>query len=70
MKRSELKELIKDIVLAEVEGYTGPKGKSNYYDGETPGLTTKVMNTILMNLAKSAKDIDNGEEDEDSNNED
>ena len=49
MKRSELKELIKDIVLAEVEGYTGPKGKSNYYDGETPGLTTKVMNTILMN---------------------
>ena len=65
MRRSELKELIKDIVLAEVEGH---KGRSNYYDGETPGLTTKVMNTILMNIAKSAKDIDNGEED--SNNED
>ena len=65
MKRSELKELVKDIVLAEVEGH------SQYYPGgKTPGLTTKVMNTILMNIAKSAKDIDNEKEDEDSNNED
>lgn len=64
MTKSELKELIRETILTEMEGY------SKYYDGKTPGLTTDVINTILMNIAKSAEKIDSEEEDKDSNTED
>jgi len=47
MERSELKEVIRETILTEIEGY------SKYYPGgKTPGLTKNVMDTILMNIAK------------------
>lgn len=47
MKKSELKQLVKEILL-ETKGY------SKYYPGgKTPGLTSKTLNQILLNIAKS-----------------
>jgi len=47
MTKSELKEIIRETILTEMEGH------SKYYPGgKTPGLTKKVMDTILMNIAK------------------
>lgn len=47
MTKSELKEIIRETILTEMEG------SSKYYPGgKTPGLTKKVMDTILMNIAK------------------
>jgi len=47
MNKSELKEIIRETILTEMEG------NSKYYPGrKTPGLTKKVMDTILMNIAK------------------
>ena len=65
MTKTELKEIIKETILTEMEG------SSKYYPGgKTPGLTTKVMDTILMNIAKGngapkeekPKEINEGEE--------
>ena len=56
MTKSELKEIIRETILTEMEG------NSKYYPGgKTPGLTKKVMDTILMNIAKGT---DETEEDE------
>lgn len=47
MKKSKLKQLVKEILL-ETKGY------SKYYPGgKTPGLTSKTLNQILLNIAKS-----------------
>jgi hypothetical protein len=47
MTKSELKEIIRETILTEMEG------SSKYYPGgKTPGLTKKVMDTILLNIAK------------------
>jgi hypothetical protein len=61
MNKSELKEIIRETILAEMEG------NSKYYPGgKTPGLTKKVMDTILMNIAKGTdapeKELKEGEE--------
>ena len=61
MTKSELKEIIRETILTEMEG------NSKYYPGgKTPGLTKKVMDTILMNIAKGTdapeKEIKEGEE--------
>ena len=61
MTKSELKEIIRETILTEMEG------NSKYYPGgKTPGLTKKVMDTILLNIAKgtdaSEKEIKEGEE--------
>jgi len=48
MTKSELKEIIRETILTEMEtGYS-----NRYPGGKTPGLTKKVMDTILMNIAK------------------
>ena len=60
MTKSELKEIIRETILTEMEG------NSKYYPGgKTPGLTKKVMDTILMNIAKGTdapEEIKEGEE--------
>ena len=61
MTKSELKEIIRETILTEMEG------NSKYYPGgKTPGLTKKVMDTILLNIAKGTdapeKEIKEGEE--------
>ena len=58
MTKSELKEIIRETILTEMEG------SSKYYPGgKTPGLTKKVMDTILMNIAKGGvNDVKKDEE--------
>jgi hypothetical protein len=61
MTKSELKEIIRETILTEIEiGYS-----NKYPGGKTPGLTKKVMDTILLNIAKgtdTSKEIKEGEE--------
>jgi nitrogen fixation/metabolism regulation signal transduction histidine kinase len=65
MTKSELKELIRETILTEMEGY------SKYFPGgKTSKLDTKTLNTILTNLAKSAKEVDVEKEETMDNNED
>jgi len=61
MTKSELKEIIRETILIEMEGH------SKYYPGgKTPGLTKSTMDTILMNIAKGTdapqKELKEGEE--------
>lgn len=47
MKKNKLKEIIKEVLLEE-------KGYSKYIPGgKTDGLTSKTLNQILLNIAKS-----------------
>lgn len=49
MKKNKLKQIIKESLLEN--------GYSNYYPGKkTPGLTTDVLNKILLKIAQGPKE--------------